>query len=167
MSRAMVRNFGIRQQRSFWLRCFLGKAWFVMAVLFAASSLCWARIEMPGPLHLWRLHGFFVSPAGKPMENVEVTLVRDGTILYKTRTDGSGRFSFDHIHGRYLLHIDKSDYSQLAREVIVGLDTVTLLRRNTLYVIAGPGACTDDCSAVYTNKSDFEKAVKRNTKQHD
>jgi hypothetical protein len=168
MRLAMVRNFGIRPQRSFWLRCFLGNAWVVvMALFFAVTSLSWARVEMPGPLHLWSLHGFFVSPAGKPMGNVEVTLVRDGTILYKTRTDGTGRFSFDHIHGRYLLHIEKSDYSQLSREVIVGLDTVTLLRRNTLYVIAGPGACNDDCSAVFTSKSDFEQTIRRNTAHHD
>jgi hypothetical protein len=166
MTFSLVEKFGIEQQRGFWLRCFLGKAWFAMAVLFAASSLSWAKIEMPGPLHLWRIHGFFVNPAGKPIENVEVTLARDGTVLYKTKTDGAGGFSFDHAYGRYQLHIEKSDYSQLSREVIVG-EMVTLLGKKTLYVIAGPGACTDDCSSVFTSKSEFDRTIRRNTRYHD
>jgi hypothetical protein len=157
----------VPQRRSFWLRCFLGKACFAIAVWLAVSSLSWARVEVPGPLHLWRVHGFFVNPAGTPIENVEVTLVRDGTIAYKTRTDKAGRFAFNRVLGRYWLHIDKSNYSQLSREVIVGLETATLLRRNTLYVIAGPGACADDCSSVFTSKSEFERAIRRNTGHHD
>ncbi len=165
--RHAVAKFGVHQQRGFWLRCFLGRACFAITIWFAVSSLSWAKIETQGPLHLWRLQGFFVSPAGKPLENVEVTLERDGTALYKTKTDGAGKFSFDHVRGRYWLHIDKSTYSLLSREVIVGLETLTLLRSNTLYVIAGPGACTDDCSSVFTSKSDFERTIRRNTRQHD
>jgi hypothetical protein len=167
MRPAVAQNFGIQQQRGFWLRCFLGKACLSMAVWLTVVSFSWARVEAPGPLHLWRLQGLFVSPAGKPIENVEVTLQRDGTTLYKTKTDGDGKFSFDHVHGRYWLHIDKSTYSQVSREVIVGLETLTLLRSNTLYVIAGPGACTDDCSSVFTSKSDFERTIRRNTSYHD
>jgi hypothetical protein len=115
---------------------------------------------------LWRIHGFFVNPFGKPIENVEVTLMRDGAVSYQTKTDGAGRFAFDHVYGRYSLHIEKSnDYSQLSREVIVG-EAATVLRSNTLYVIAGPSACTDDCSSVYTKKGDFEKVVRRNTEHN-
>ena len=158
---------GISEQRGFWLRCFLGKACFAMAVSAAVAGLAWAKVGPPGPLHLWRLHGFFMGPAGKPIENVEVTLVRGGTILHKARTDAAGRFAFDHVSGRYWLHIDKSnDFSELSREVIVGLETAMMLRSNTLYVIAGPGACTDDCSSVFTNKNDFEKTIRRNTQNH-
>ena len=154
---------GISRQRGRWLRCFLGSAFLAMAAGFGVSGLMWAKVEPAGPLHLWRLHGFFMSSAGKPIENIEVTLLRNGETLYKTLTDVSGRFEFDHVYGRYSLHIEKSkDYSQLSREVIVG-EAATMLRSNTLYVIAGPGACTDDCSSVFTKKSDFEKAVRRNS----
>jgi hypothetical protein len=139
-----------------------------MALGVLASTVAWAKVEPPGPLHLWRLHGFFMDRAGKPIENVEVTLVRDGTVLHKTKTKASGEFAFDHVSGRYSLHIEKSrDYSELSREVIVGLETAMMLRSNTLYVMAGPGACTDDCSSVFTNKSDFEKTIRRNTGHHD
>jgi hypothetical protein len=128
-----------------------------------APGRSWAKIEPPGPLHLWRLHGFFMNTAGKPIENVEVTLLRDGETRYRTRTDASGRFAFDHVYGHYSVHIEKSkDYSQLSREIIVG-EVATMLHGNTLYVIAGPGACMDDCSSVFTSKSDFEKAVRKNS----
>ncbi len=159
---------GIDRQRGFWLRCFLGRACLAIAMCLAAVGLAWAKVEEPGPMHLWRLHGFYMNPAGKPMENVEITLMRDGVIRYKTRTDAAGRFGFDHVSGRYWLQIAKAnDHSQLSREIIVGLETATVLKRNTLYVIAGPGACTDDCSSVYTSRSDFEKAVRRNTGHQD
>jgi hypothetical protein len=160
-------SIGTSKQRGRWLRCFLARAFFAMALVLPASALAWAKVEPPGPLHLWSLHGFFMDRAGMPIENVEVTLVRDGTVLHKTKTDVSGRFGFDHVSGRYRLHIDRSTYSELSREVIVGLETATMLRRVTLYVIAGPGACTDDCSSVFTSKSDYEKTIRRNTGQHD
>ena len=165
--RLAVAKFNVHQQRGFWLRCFLGKALFAIPLCLAISPFLWAKIEMQGPIHLWRIHGYFVNPVGKPLENIEVTLVRDGAILHKTRTDATGRFAFDHVSGRYLLHIDKSpDYSQLSREVIVGVETLTMLHSNTLYVIAGPGACADDCSSVFTSKKDFEKTIRRNTAHH-
>ena len=167
MTVAMSEQTGIQKQRGFWLRCFLGGACFAMALFVVAGGVLWAKVEPPGPLHLWRLHGYFMSAAGKPVENVEVTLVRDGAVLYRTKTDGEGRFAFDHVRGHYSLHIDRSeDYSELTRDVIIGLETATILRGNTLYIVAGPGACTDDCSSVFTSKDDFEKTIEGNTKQH-
>ena len=168
MSHTMSIVKGVRPQRGFWLRCFLGRASLAVAFVLLASALAWAKVEPPGPLHLWRLHGFFMDPTGKPIENVEITLVRDGTIHYTTKTDATGKFAFDHVSGRYSLHIDKSkEFSELSREVIVGVETATMLRRVTLYVIAGPGACTDDCSSVFTSKSDYENTIRRNTGHHD
>lgn len=166
MKIAMSEQAGILKQRGFWLRCFLGKAWFVMAIWLAASGLSWGRVEAPGPIHLWRLHGFFMNAAGKPIENAEVTLVRDERVIYTMRTDGSGKFAFEHVSGRYWLHIKAPNYSGLSREVVVGLETATVLRRNTLYVIAGPGACTDDCSSIYTSKNEFDRTIQRNTQHH-
>ena len=166
MRLAMSEQAGIPKQRGFWLRCFLGRAWVAIAVWLVASGISWGRVETPGPIHLWSVHGFYVNAAGKPIENAEVTLEQDGRVVYKTRTDGNGRFAFDHVRGRYWLHIAPSNYSQLLRQVVVGLETATLLRSNTLYVMAGPGACTDDCSTVYRSKSEFERAIRRkNTNQ--
>jgi hypothetical protein len=164
MNLAWGERMGSYRQRGFWLRCFLGTAFAMPALFLGTSAMSWAKVEPQGPLHLWRLHGFYMDPAGKPIENAELTLERDGAALYKTKTDASGRFAFEHVTGRYTMHIDRSsNYSQLSREVIVGLETATILRKNTLYVIAGPAACTDDCSSVFTNKYDYENAVRRNT----
>ena len=157
----MRKNAILFQQRSFWLRCFLGAA-----SIFAIVSQLSAKVQPQGPIHLWSLHGFYMNAAGKPIENAELTLENDGAVRYTTKTDAAGRFAFEHVHGRYTLHIEKSsNYSQLSREVIVGLETATLLRKNTLFIVAGPGACTDDCSSVFTNKYDYETAIRRNT-QH-
>lgn len=163
MTRAFDERMSRYRQRGFWLRCFLGTAF-----LFAAGSIAWSKVEPQGPLHLWRLHGFYMDAKGKPITNVELTLERDGAVRYRTKTDASGWFAFDHVSGRYTMHIDKSsNYSQLSREVIVGLETATILRKNTLYVVAGPGACTDDCSSVFTSKYEYENAVRRNTGHRD
>ncbi len=161
---AMSGQDGIPRQRGFWLRCFLGRFWVVMAMCLVATGLSWGRVEVPGPIHLWRIHGFYMNPAGKPIENAEVTLLRDEKVAYSTRTDGSGKFAFEHVTGRYWLHIKAPNYSGLSREVLVGLETATVLRRNTLYVIAGPRACTDDCSSIYSSRSEFDRAVRRNTR---
>jgi len=158
---------GISKQRGFWLRYFLGPVYFVAVFSMAAGGLLWAKVQAPGPLHLWRLHGVFVTAAGKPVVNVDVTLVRDGRIVYKTKTDGEGKFAFERVRGRFSLHIDRSeDYSELSREVIVGLETATILRGNTLYIVGGPGACTDDCASVFTSRDDFDMAIHRNTQHH-
>jgi hypothetical protein len=167
MTLAICKKAGISKQRGFWLRCFLGRACFAMAVLLGLAGFAWAKVEPPGPLHLWRLHGFFTDRSGKPIGNAEVTLIRNGATLYQTKTDGSGRFAFDHVYGRYSLHIEKAkDYSELSREVIVG-EAATVVRSHQLYVIAGPGACTDDCSSVFTSRSEFDRTVRRNIGHHD
>jgi len=69
----MRRIAGISQQRSFWLRCFLGAAFFSAAV-----PVVWAKVEPQGSMHLWRLHGFYMNAAGQPIDNAELTLQRDG-----------------------------------------------------------------------------------------
>jgi hypothetical protein len=168
MTLAISDKTGIDRQRGYRLRCFLGWACIVALLSVAATGLLWAKVEERGPMHLWRLRGFYMDAKGEPIGNVEVALVRDGIVRYRTRTDGAGRFAFEHVAGRYRMQIEKaSDHSLLSRDVIVGLETATILARKTLYIIAGPAACTDDCSSVYTNKSDFEKTVRRNTGHQD
>jgi hypothetical protein len=167
MTRVLGERIGSYQQRGFWLRCFLGTTLMMFALFLVTPTMSWAKVEPQGPLHLWRLHGFYMDAKGRPIGNAELMLERDGAPLYRTRTDASGKFAFEHVSGRYTMRIDRSsNYSQLSREVIVGLETATILRKITLYVIAGPAACTDDCSSVFTNKYDYENAVRRNTEHH-
>ena len=156
MTRLRVNSFFSRQ-RSYWLRCFLAS----VLLASAASVPSWSKVESQIPIHLWRLHGLLVSPEGKPLANVPVTLSRANKLIAKTTTDSAGHFAFDHIYGHYQLHIDRTKYSPLDREVIVGIETAELSRK-MLYVIAGPGACADDCSSVFTSRNEFQRKIREN-----
>jgi hypothetical protein len=115
-----------------------------------------------GPLHVAHIQGIVVNGRGKPVAGAKVTLERAEKVAYETKTDDSGRFDFDHVSGQYLLHVNRTEYAGASREVIVGEALMTVMRRNTIYVIAGPGACTDDCSSVFASKSEFDRIIKRN-----
>jgi hypothetical protein len=87
--------------------------------------------------------------------------------MYSAKTDRAGKFEIKHVTGRFSLHVDMRGRSPVSRQVIVGLEAATYLHGTTLYVIAGPGACTDDCSKVFTAKGKFEQAIRENTSHRD
>ncbi|MFZ0746324.1 MAG: carboxypeptidase-like regulatory domain-containing protein [Terracidiphilus sp.] len=120
-----------------------------------------AQIEAPGPFHLSHLGGVVVNQSGMPVEHAEITLAQDEKIVYSTRTDAKGHFEFKNVTGRYLIEMHVPTYSIVSREVIVGFEIVTALEGNKLYVILGPGACSDDCSSVFTSKREFNQALRR------
>jgi hypothetical protein len=133
----------------------------------AAMTLSWvaanAQLDPPGPFHIARLHGVYVNAKGDPISGAEVTLQQNDKVKYATRTDRNGRFAFKHVSGRFALRANIKGYSPLDREVIVGLEALTYLHSETLYVIAGPGACSDDCSSVFTSRDKFDQAIRRDT----
>jgi hypothetical protein len=140
-----------------------------LLLLFASmmATVAPAQVQPPGPYHLARLRGVFVDEQGNPIPDAAVSLDQDDKAIYSTKTDRTGRFEIKHASGRFSLHIDKSGYSIVRREVIVGVEAATYLHIETLYVISGPGACTDDCSQIFTSESKFEKAIRKDTKQPD
>jgi carboxypeptidase family protein len=161
MTFALNASLGISTQRGFWLRCFLGFCCF--AWIHVAAQ---AQIAPPAPYHLAHLRGVFVDAKGNPIPGAAVTLDRDDRVFYSTTTDAAGRFEIKRASGRYWLHVNKQGYSTVGREVIVGVEVLTYLHSATLYVIAGPGACSDDCSSVFTSRSKFDRAIRRNTTGH-
>ena len=139
----------------------------MLIAALAALGAVWsahAQLDTPGPMHLARIHGVYVNSKGDPIPGAEVTLQQNDKIVYATRTDRAGRFAFQRVTGHFSLRAKMGGYSPLDRDVIVGLDAVMYLRNETLFVIAGPGACSDDCSSVFTSKEKFEKAIRRNTR---
>jgi hypothetical protein len=124
-----------------------------------------AQLDLPGPMHLAHLHGVFVNEKGAPIQGAVVTLQQNDKVIYATKTDASGRFGFKHVSGHYWLRVNAQGYAQLNREVIVGLEALTYLSKDELYVIAGPGACSDDCCTVFRSRDKFDKAIQRN-KEH-
>jgi hypothetical protein len=142
----------------------------IPAIAAAVSLLCaaaHAQLDIPGPMHLAHLRGVYVNAKGAPIQGADVTLARDDKVIYSTKTDAAGRFAFKRVSGHFWLHIDMKGHSPVKREIIVGVEALTYLHSSTLYVIAGPGACSDDCSSVFTNREKFNEAIRRNTGHHD
>ncbi len=132
-------------------------AWAVPCVLIGA------QVETPGPFHLSHLDGVVVNQSGMPIEHAEITLVENEKTAYSTRTDAKGHFEFKGVTGRYLLRMHVPTYSIVSREVLIGFEILTALEGHKLYVILGPGACSDDCSSVFTSKREFNQALRRMT----
>jgi hypothetical protein len=122
-----------------------------------------AQPDAPKPIHLVHLRGVVVNPKGQPVPNADVSLLRDDAVAFSTHTDGAGRFAFEHVEGHFLFRVKTPDYSIAARNVVVEFE-ISAVRRSTLYVVLGPGACSDDCSSVFTSKSDFDRVIRRNTR---
>jgi hypothetical protein len=138
-----------------------------IVVLTVSALTAQAQIEAPKPYHLAHLRGFFMDAKGNPIPGAAVTLDKDDKVIYSTQTNTAGRFEIKHVSGRYWLHVHMNGYSTVGREVIVGVEALTYLHGETLYIIAGPGACSDDCSSVFTNKSQFDHAVRKNAGHYD
>ena len=144
-----------------WLRCFLGGA-----ILLAGIGLLRAQVDIPGPERLSHVEGVVVNPTGHPAPDLVVKLLRDEKVAYQTRTEKSGGFQFEHVHGgTYLFRVERSKDAPAERQIVVTDEIVTVLERKKLYVLLGPGACEDACSAVLTSKKDFDRAIQKN-KRH-
>jgi hypothetical protein len=143
-----------------WLRCFLG------AVIFASGvCACGAQVDIPGPERLSRVRGFVANPTGTPAADLSITLLRDDHVAMQTKTDKAGEFEFEHVPGgAYLFRVERSKDAPAERQIVVTDEIVTVLARKRLYVLLGPGACQDPCSAVLTDKKDFDKAVRKNNR---
>ncbi len=132
------------------------------ALLCTASALTMlAQDTFPRPERLTHVVGVVVKPDGNPLTGVAVTLERDGKPLHSTKTDAAGAFEFRNIHGAFVFRVARTKYAPAMREIIVEDELVIAAEHKKLYVIAGPGACEDECSTVLTSKHDFEKALKK------
>lgn len=157
------RNIGFRNQRGFWLRCFL-----TVALLLPVSTPSRAsQLDLPKPERLTHVQGIVVDPEGHPAADLSIKLLRDDKAVAETHTDKSGTFEFERVpSGLYLFRVARSNFAAAARDIVVTDEIVTHLERKKLYVVLGPGACQDECSAVLTSKKDFDKALRRNRRAH-
>ena len=152
------RHFGIYKRRGFWLRCFLSGVVFLLA-----GDLSVAQLDVPKPERLTHVEGIIVSPDGHPMPDILVSLFRDEKVSAETRTDKSGEFEFEKVRsGSYVFRVQRTQYAPAARDIVVTDEIVTHLARKKLYVILGPSACQDECSAVLTSKRDFDRTIRKN-----
>jgi len=151
-------NLGIQKQRGFWLRCFLSGAIFILA-----TGSAFAQLDIPKPERLTHVEGIVVNPEGHPAGQLSVKLLRDEKSIAETQTDESGNFEFERIpSGPYVFRVARSQYAPAARDIVITDEIVTHLERKKLYVVLGPGACQDECSAVLTSKRDFDRTIRKN-----
>ncbi len=154
------------KQRGFRLRCFLGRLFLVIAACMICFGVAQAQIDIPGPFHVSHLKGIVVTPEGKPVTDAVINLTQNGNVIYTTRTDAKGEYDFKHVSGEFIFRMRVPHYSIVARPVLVRFELATEVRGNALYVILGPGACSDDCSSVFTSKKDFERRIRRNNRHN-
>jgi hypothetical protein len=146
------------------LRCLLMRSGFLLVIIFATSvEYAYAQIEVFKPRHVWRVQGYVTNTSGKSIAGAEVILARAESVVFKTKTDGSGKFKFDHAAGQYWLRVMAPHYSTAARDVIIGADLTALFHGSTFYVMLGQDSCMDECSPIYTSKKKFDHAVRWNT----
>jgi hypothetical protein len=146
------------------LRCFLGQA-FTFALCSMASLPSSAnQLEVSGPIHLTHVEGIVANTYGKRVAGAEVTLSRDGKVVKTTHTDQSGAFHFDHASGNLTFQVGRTQNAPALAEIVATDELVTLVEHKKLYVIVGPGACKDACSAIYTSKHEFESALKKTSR---
>ena len=165
MTNAIRASIGIPEQRGFWLRCFLGAIMFA-ALLLVDVHAAQAQLDVPKPERLTHVEGMVVDPDGNPMPDLPVKLLQNDKVVAETRTGKSGEFQFEHVSGTYVFHVDRTKYAPAARDIVVTNEIVTHLERKKLYVILGPGACQDACSAVITSKKEFDRTIRKN-RHHD
>jgi hypothetical protein len=146
------------------LRCFLSGTFWILLCVAGVTALN-AQVDIPGPERLSHVEGYVVNPVGRPVADVEVTLAENDKVAYRTKTDKSGEFRFDHVSGQYTFRVARSEYAPAIREIVVTDEVVTALERKKLYVILGPGACADACSAVLTSKREFDRAIREKKRQ--
>jgi hypothetical protein len=124
-----------------------------------------AQVDVPGPERLTHVQGLVVSPTGKPVRDVAITLVQEGKVAVETKTDKAGDFRFEHVPaGTYVFRVARTQYSPAAQDIVVTDEIVTYLERKKLYVVLGPGACQDACAAVVTNKKEFDRTIRKNNR---
>jgi hypothetical protein len=162
MTFAASLDFGIQKQRGFWLRCF-SSAMISMLLLAGVEPLL-AQVDIPKPERLTHVEGIVVDPDGHPVPNIEVSLVKPDTAILQLsgRTDQSGGFHFDNVKGDYFFKVARGRYAPAERAIFVTDEIVTHLERKKLYIVLGPGACQDACSAVLTSKRDFDRMLRKN-----
>ena len=98
------------------------------------------------------LAGIVKNRAGAPVQGVKVELVRDGSVVHSTVSDGSGHFRFTRVSaGSYVLRASVKGFETLIRHQVVGESGAD---RVELTLAGGP------VDEEWLSRSDAQKSVK-------
>jgi hypothetical protein len=167
MKSAISLSSGVQQQRGFWLRCFLGLGSMLVIIFVFALENAQGQIIVLKPLHLSHAYGYVLSETGNPLAGVQVALASGAQPSEAEVTDAKGHFDFSDAKGEYLLHVRLPGSASANRQVIVGADVRALFHRGPLYIMIKPVVCEDCVSPIFTNRKQFDRAVREMNGKHD
>jgi hypothetical protein len=111
------------------------------------------------PISMSRVQGAVFGRSGEPISNADVSLVRDGSTIAETKTDGAGKFSVPAPSGKYELKAKAHGFAPGFAQVDVGNDLVRALRPTHLWMILDVGMTIENCTLTTTEKRRFKKAI--------
>jgi hypothetical protein len=167
MTFGVSERIGIPKQRGFWLRCFLGFG--SMPVIFFAFAVgnAHGQVVVLKPLYLSHAYGYVLSETGNPLTKVQVALGSGAQPSEAVVTDAKGHFDFSDAKGEYLLHVRIPGSAGANRQVIVGAGVFAFFHRGPLYIMIKPEVCEDCVSPIFTNKKQFDRAMREMNGNHD
>ena len=131
------------KQRSYWLRCFLGRIFPLLALLLCLNSPALANICVSSTLHVRSVHGIVTDFLGQPISGAIVSLKSGEDTKAETKTDSAGNFLLNVSSGHFELFVHATAFLDGWAPLYVGLNLRSLLHSNTLYVILAIGGL--DC----------------------
>jgi hypothetical protein len=126
-----------------------------------------AQITILKPLYLSHVYGYVLSETGNPLAGVQVALASGAQPSEAVVTDAKGYFDFSDAKGEYLLHVRIPGSASANRQVIVGADVRALFHRGPLYIMIKPVVCEDCVSPIFTNRKQFDRAVREMNGKND
>jgi len=149
------------------LRCFLDFGSILVIIFVFALENAQGQIVVLKPLHLSHAYGYVLSETGSPLAGVQVALASGVQPSEAVVTDAKGYFDFSNSKGEYLLHVRTPGSASANRQVVVGADVRALFHRGPLYIMIKPVVCEDCVSPVFTNRKQFDRAVRELNGKHE
>jgi hypothetical protein len=139
MTFAARETTGISRQRSYWLRCFLGRMLVIVALAIAVCGSANANVCVYKTLYVRSVHGSVSDLDGQVISDANVTIRRGRKVVAQTRTDGQGNFHLKVPRGKYWLEVDARGFAPSEAYLSVGLGFRSSIRSNTLHLVAEVG----------------------------
>jgi hypothetical protein len=148
----------VLRQRSYWLRCFFGRAFLLLALLVCLNSPAHANVCVSSILHVRSVRGIVTDPLGRPIAEATVSLKSGKDTKAEAKTDGAGNFRLSVPSGHYELSVHAPAFVDGWTPLHVGLSLRSLVHSNTLYVILGVSRL--DCPPnLTTSKGEFTRQI--------
>jgi hypothetical protein len=148
----------VLRQRSYWLRCFLGRIFPLLALLVCLNPPARANVCVSPTLHVRSVHGIVTDPLGRSIADATISLRSGKDTKAETKTDGAGNFRLSVPSGHYELFVHAPAFVDGWTPLHVGLSLRSLVHSNTLYVVLDVGSL--DCPPnLTTSKGEFTRQI--------